>query len=106
MSLRILKKKEHRITLPAGLDKLQIMTHLEIELSNLRTEVLNMWTLVRSQLVKARQAVSDNDRDLAHEILQTEKRINALELKIDKDCENIIALLIQWQLICDSFWQI
>ena len=92
MSLRILKKKEHRITLPAGLDKLQIMTHLEIELSNLRTEVLNMWTLVRSQLVKARQAVSDNDRDLAHEILQTEKRINALELKIDKDCENIIAL--------------
>jgi len=74
------------------LDKLQIMTHLEIELSNLRTEVLNMWTLVRSQLVKARQAVSDNDRDLAHEILQTEKRINALELKIDKDCENIIAL--------------
>lgn len=68
------------------------MTHLEIELSNLRTEVLNMWTLVRSQLVKARQAMSDNDRDLAHEIIQTEKRINALELKIDKDCENIIAL--------------
>ena len=68
------------------------MTHLEIELANLKTEVVNMWTMVRSQLAKSKEAVAANDRDLAHEIVQTEKRINALELKIDKDCENIIAL--------------
>lgn len=32
------------------------------------------------------------DTDLAREIIQTEKRVNAHELKIDSNCEDIIAL--------------
>jgi phosphate transport system protein len=31
-------------------------------------------------------------RDLAEEILSNERRVNAMELKIDRDCENILAL--------------
>jgi phosphate transport system protein len=32
------------------------------------------------------------DRDLAREVVLKEKRVNAFELKIDRDCENIFAL--------------
>ncbi len=32
------------------------------------------------------------DRDLAREVVSTEKRVNAYELKIDRDCEDILAL--------------
>jgi phosphate transport system protein len=32
------------------------------------------------------------DRDLAREVILTEKRVNAFELKIDRDCEDILAL--------------
>jgi len=32
------------------------------------------------------------DRDLAREIVLKEKRVNAFELKLDRDCENIFAL--------------
>jgi phosphate transport system protein len=68
------------------------MTQLETELQQLKEEVKNMWLLVRSQLVKARQALIDFDKDLAREVVVMEKRINGSELKIDRDCENIFAL--------------
>ena len=32
------------------------------------------------------------DDDLAREVVSTEKRINSIELKIDRDCENVFAL--------------
>lgn len=45
-----------------------------------------------TQLVKTREALLAFDKDLAREIVSTEKRVNAQELKIDRDCENIFAL--------------
>lgn len=69
------------------------MTQLEIELQYLKTEVINMWNLVHSQLVKSLSAMINFDKDLAREVVQSEKRVNGLELKIDRDCENIFALL-------------
>jgi phosphate transport system protein len=51
-----------------------------------------MWNLVINQLTKTRKAVEEFDRSLATEIASTEKRIDAYELKIDMDCENILAL--------------
>ncbi len=52
-----------------------------------------MWNLVRSQLEKARASMVDFDKDLAREVLLKERRVNGAELKIDRDCENIFALL-------------
>jgi phosphate transport system protein len=69
------------------------MSQLEIELKELKTEVVNMWTLVHSQVVKANIAMVNFDKDLAREVMSREKRVNGLELKIDRDCENIFALL-------------
>ena len=51
-----------------------------------------MWTLVNSQLSKARLAFLNFDKDLAREVVTKEKRVNGSELKIDRDCENIFAL--------------
>jgi len=68
------------------------MTHLDVELKRLKTEAIEMFELVISQLRKANIALIDFDKDLAREVSSNEKRVNSLELKIDKDCENIFAL--------------
>ena len=68
------------------------MTQLENEIKDIKAEVISMWFLVESQLKKARTAMMHFDRDLAREIVLKEKRVNAFELKLDRDCENIFAL--------------
>lgn len=72
--------------------KSDIMTHLEEELTMLKSEITVMWQMVISQLYKTREALLEFDKDLAREVVSAEKRVNALELKIDRDCENIFAL--------------
>ncbi len=69
------------------------MTHLQQELDQLKTSLEDMATLVERQLSKAVCSLLEKDEDLANEVLYNEKRVNAFELKIDKDCENIFALL-------------
>ena len=51
-----------------------------------------MFFLVESQWEKGATAILNYDQDMAEEISSSENRINAQELKIDSDCENIIAL--------------
>ena len=68
------------------------MTHLEVEIQAIKNEVMSMWILVESQMQKSRKALLHFDRDLAREVVLKEKRVNAFELKIDRDCENIFAL--------------
>ena len=68
------------------------MAQIETELQLLKTEAINMWTLVNSQLSKAQQAFLTFDKDLAREVVLKERRVNGNELKIDRDCENIFAL--------------
>ena len=68
------------------------MTHLEIEIKRLKDEMLEMFELTHLQMKKSLESLSKNDGELAREVNFNEKRVNALELKIDKDCENIFAL--------------
>ena len=68
------------------------MTHLETELSNLRLELNEMWALVISQVKESREALLNFDKEAAAEILFKEKMVDVFELKLDRDCENIIAL--------------
>jgi phosphate transport system protein len=51
-----------------------------------------MWNLVSSQTEKGRLALLNGDKDLAGEVRANEKLVDAFELKIDMDCENIIML--------------
>jgi len=68
------------------------MTQLEQEIKDLRKELLQMFLAVNKQLLKSERALLEFDKDLAAEITIAEKRINAQELKIDRDCENILTL--------------
>lgn len=68
------------------------MSHLDIELQQLKADTIKMWTLVNLQLSKAKDALINFDKDLARQVILSEKRVNASELKIDLDCENIFAL--------------
>jgi phosphate transport system protein len=68
------------------------MTQFETEIQDVKSEVINMWELVLLQLSKAKEAMLNFDKDLAREVILKEKRVNALELKIDRDCENVFAL--------------
>ncbi|MEO8795125.1 MAG: phosphate signaling complex protein PhoU [Daejeonella sp.] len=68
------------------------MTHLESELQELKKNLAEMWALVRNQLLKAKESLLTEDKDLAREVIAGEKRVNAFELSIDNDCENIFAL--------------
>ncbi len=70
----------------------QKLTPLDNELQQLKQEVITMWQMVLFQLGKAEEALRNMDRDLAREVILAEKRVNAFELKIDSDCEDIIAL--------------
>lgn len=69
------------------------MTHLSQELKNLRENLSDMAKMVSAQLEKAVESLLQQDNDLANEVIIQEKRVNALELKIDRDCEHIFALL-------------
>ncbi len=68
------------------------MSHLDVEIKRLKGEVIEMFDLVCLQMKKTYEALSVMDKELAREVNNNEKRVNALELKIDKDCENIFAL--------------
>jgi phosphate transport system protein len=68
------------------------MSHLDIEITQLKAETIKMWELVNIQLKKGREALINLDKDLAREIVLKERRVNAYELKLDRDCENIFAL--------------
>lgn len=68
------------------------MSHLDIELQQLKGETIKMWTLVNNQLRKGKESLVNLDKDLAREVILSERRVNAYELKLDRDCENIFAL--------------
>ena len=65
---------------------------IESELVLLKKQIGEMWTLVYNQLDRAGEAVLTLDRELAQQVLVRERRVNAFELKIDSDVEDIIAL--------------
>ncbi|MDD4991486.1 MAG: phosphate signaling complex protein PhoU [Paludibacter sp.] len=68
------------------------MRHLEQEIQSLRQDVIDMWKLVISQVANAGEAVLSFDKELAQKVSMREKKVDAYELKIDSECENIIAL--------------
>ena len=68
------------------------MTHLDTELHILNKDILEMWRMVIRQLEDGKEALVNFDRDLAMQVMENEKRVNGLDLKIDRDCEDLFAL--------------
>ena len=68
------------------------MGHLDNEIANLKNNLIEMFLLVQKQMRKSMRAVYTLDKNLAREVLVNERRVNAEELKIDKDCESFVAI--------------
>lgn len=68
------------------------MISLDQHRETLNQAGLEMLHLCRKQLQYAMEAFLKHDSDQAEEVIHTENRVNALDLKIDRDCERFIAL--------------
>jgi phosphate transport system protein len=68
------------------------MSHLDQVLKDLKADLQEMALLVQSQLNKSRKALLEFDQSMASEVLHVEKRVNAMELRIDRLCESVVAL--------------
>ena len=62
------------------------------ELKSIRSEILDMWTLVYDQMKNACEAVTTADKEKAWDVLMREKKVNAYELKPDCDIEDFLTL--------------
>lgn len=68
------------------------MSNLDNEIKLLKDNILELMFMVKNQLEKGQRALDSFDEELAEEITINEKRVDSLELTIDRDCENLLAL--------------
>ncbi|HEX6016493.1 MAG TPA: phosphate signaling complex protein PhoU [Burkholderiaceae bacterium] len=68
-----------------------LSTQFDAELGAISGRVLEMGGLVETQVVQAMQALPEVGDQVAAQVLDQERRVNALELEIDRDLSTIIA---------------
>ena len=68
-----------------------LSTQFDADLSGISARVLEMGGLVEAQVVQAVHALTTFNSDIAAEVLQTEERVNQMEVVIDRDLSAIIA---------------
>ena len=62
------------------------------ELNKLLTQMLEMGGLVQKQLTDALDAIDSLDSELAEKVVETEGKVDSMEIEIDRSCANIIAM--------------
>jgi phosphate transport system protein len=67
------------------------MIPIEYELDRLKEIIYEMFDLVKTQINESKDALIAMDNDLAESIVRRELRVNALEITIDRECENLLA---------------
>lgn len=68
------------------------MKPIEFEINKLKDLTFEMLELVQEQLSLTKQALLTSDQELSVEIMRKEKMVNAMELAIDRACENYFAM--------------
>ena len=68
------------------------MAAIEPELQALKENLQDMLAMVKRQMENCLFAIGKKDASLAQRVVDDEKKINAQELTIDRDCENLLAL--------------
>jgi phosphate transport system protein len=66
--------------------------HLDDELSSLRDRVLLLGGEAERALERAMYALGERDSEVAREVLENDDRVDHLEVEIDRQCIDIIAL--------------
>lgn len=68
-----------------------ISEQYNLELDNLRTQVLTMGGLVETQIRDAITALVDGDVQKAEQVINNDIQVNSMEVAIDEQCTHIIA---------------
>lgn len=68
------------------------MIPIEYELEKLTKSCYDMFDMVSMQLQKCQKVILDVNTELADDIIRKEIRVNAFEINIERECENILAL--------------
>ena len=68
-----------------------ISGQFNVELENVRSQVLAMGGLVEQQLVNALKSLHEGDKELAQQVIDKDHAVNDLEVAIDQECVRIIA---------------
>jgi phosphate transport system protein len=71
---------------------MDVHTHFQMELEELKESLLKMATLVEGAINNAVQSLMKRDSELAKKTLQGEDRINKLEITIEDMCLKLLAL--------------
>jgi phosphate transport system protein len=66
--------------------------HLDDELDSLRDKVLLLGGETESALERAMYSLTERDSQVAHEVLENDDRVDMLEVEVDRQCIEIIAL--------------
>ncbi len=69
-----------------------ISQQFETELQDIRSRVLAMGGFVEKQVADALEALITGDVDLARQVIEQDTHVNDLEMQIDEECTQIIAL--------------
>lgn len=69
-----------------------ISQQFEKELQDIRSRVLAMGGLVEQQVSKAMEALVTGDAELARQVITDDEDVNKMDISIDEDCIQIIAL--------------
>jgi phosphate transport system protein len=66
--------------------------HFDLELNELRTQILTMGGLVENQIEQSIKALVDRDVDLASRVIERDAQVNSLDVQIDENCIRLLAL--------------
>src|SRR5437879_1655733 len=66
--------------------------HFEQELESLKTSLIKMGSVVEESIALSIKAVLNRDEALAREIIDGDERVNSLEMEIDNDIVDLLAL--------------
>ncbi len=66
--------------------------HFHEELDTLKQTLLAMGGLVEDQIRRVMRALIDRDGDLAQEVIERDRQVNAYDVEIDEKCVELLAL--------------
>ena len=64
---------------------------LDQDLRTIRDDILRMGSLIEEQTERAIRALKERDMSLAHQIVESDERVNALRYKIEEECLRTMA---------------
>ncbi|CAE6763637.1 phosphate signaling complex protein PhoU [Paraburkholderia domus] len=67
-----------------------LSSRFDVDLNLLLTRLLEMGGLVEAQIARAMEALNTFDLALVEEVLESEHRLNAMEIEIDEEVSNVI----------------